>query len=705
MGFGSELIRADDWSVSLRSNDRGDDIASANTLNLRTMIGRLAGDSGGYILIPPGRFYLGAITPEMNSEVDSDLRVDPRVTLIFMPGGQLVPLSYAPGEPGYRRPRWQSDTERYKVRIEVQGSIDAGIQQIFDVFIHPELTDIDSMSAEAGTVFFTRPMVGQIYPEWFGAVPAKGAPDALTSNDVRRTTRALQAALDAAHGRMALPDFRTGATATGTVTHYVLNDPGNGFIVGPLNAESVSSNGETVRYAGTRHVLERQKEISTSTELLTFKFNAATNLPAIPVVLNNDYVIDDELWVGAPRNTVSQPRPLLERVFSPRNGSGFVLRGNRGAANASNNVRIIARRSSTFTGQSRGSASKYPDDHPGSVGIFSSTPLYDDASMLSIRGTAGFTVEDVTFDANEVAPRCVTVADTGGGLQNGGFEGCGFLKASSELVHCGAELRLPDGAVADATFSAYFATSNRIWEAQHDLSNLRFARCRFDTVAHQTPDGDHQSATGVFFYAGQSLGVEFRTCVFVGPGNPMVHLLAGRVSFNECHFATTALDDAFQRARIDSEKTTTNGVDIFLDNPPLQQVQRGVRGFPGPATPCIYARDVTSESPQFLTTFTQDPHYATTDAATVLQHVRHYAPTERKQPSVYWNGPGVATGMLEMTGCEFPTWRDGNPVRLGGNLAGTVFDLGNTVHGGAALFNLDPVTSSPVIRSMPLALR
>ena len=709
MGFGSEFINASppmpDTNSLVQEAIPGAE-SSANTRRLRTMVTALAAQGGGYILIPPGRFYLGAITPDTNSEVDADLRVDPRVTLIFMPGGQLVPLSYAPGEPGYRRPRWQSDTARYKVRIEVQGSIDAGVQQIFDVFVHPAFTDIDGRSPEAGTVFFTRPLVGQIYPEWFGAVPAKGNPDALTDNEVRRTTRALQAALDAAHGKMALPDYRASARATGTVTHYVLDEIGRGFVAGPLNGVHVTSDGEMIYRSRTRLPFERRMETSTSTELFLFKFEAAVNRPAIPVVLNNDYVIDDELWVGVPKNAESQPRPLLERVFSPRNGSGFVLRGNRGASNSpSGNARIIARRGAVFAGQSQGSASKYPDDHPGVVGVFSNRPLYDDTSMLSIRGTPGFTIEDVTFDANGAAPRCVTVADTGGGLQNGGFEGCGFIGASAELVHCGAELRLPDGAVADITFSAYFATSNRIWEAQHDLSHLRFARCRFETVTHRTPDGDHESATGVFFYAGQSLGVEFRGCAFKGPGNPMVHVLAGRISFNECHFATTALDDAFQRARIDPEKTTTNGVDIFLDNPPYQQVFAGAPVSVGPMSPCIYARDVTSESPQFLTTFTQPPHYQSTDAGTVLQNVRHFAPSDRDQPSVYWLGPGRAVSILDVMGCEFPRWRGGNPVHIASGVSGAVCDLGNTVRDSAELFNFDPGTTLTVIRSMPLTLR
>lgn len=711
MGFGNELINAHETAsgIARLETDRFDHAtASNNSQNLRAMITSLAGDGGGYILIPPGRFYLGAITPESEAitEIVSDLRVDPRVTLIFMPGGQLVPLSYAPGDPGYRRPRWQSDTERYKVRIEVQGFIEAGVQQIFDVFIDRNLTDIGGMSAEAGTVFFTRPLVGQIYPEWFGAVPAKGDPDALTPDQVRRTTKALQAALDAAHGRMALPDFHASGSAIGTVTHYVLASGSDGFAPGPLNGRAIVSNGRTILDSDTGAPLDRQMETSTASELLLFNFAAAASRPAIPVVLSNDYVIDDELWVGVPRNAESQPRPLLERVFSPRNGSGFVLRGNRGASNSpSGNARIIARRGAVFTGQSQGSASKYPDDHPGAVGVFSSRPLYDDASMLSIRGTSGFTVQDVTFAANGVAPRCVTVADTGGGLQNGGFDGCGFLRASAELVHCGAELRLPDGALADLDFSAYFATSNRIWEAQQDLSHLRFARCRFETVAHRTPDGEHQSATGVLFYAAQSLGVEFRGCAFKGPGNPMVHVLAGRISFNECHFATTLVSNAFRRARIDPEKTTTNGVDIFLDNPPFQQVRVSTQKLTGPAVPCIYARDVTSESPQFLTTFTQPPHYGSTDAGTVLQNVRHFAHADRDQPSVYWLGPGRAISILDVMGCEFPRWRGGNPVHIASAVTGAVCDLGNTVRGGAELFNFDPGMTMTVVRSMPVALR
>lgn len=108
----------------------------------------------------------------------ADFVVGDRVRLWFSPGATLVPMTVGSGA-GAR-----------KVLIEIQGYIDAGIHQIFDVMLDPS-----NISADAGEVMFTRSGVRQVYPEWWGAVPAP--PDFESVNDagVRRTTKALQAAI------------------------------------------------------------------------------------------------------------------------------------------------------------------------------------------------------------------------------------------------------------------------------------------------------------------------------------------------------------------------------------------------------------------------------------------------------------------------------------------------------------------------------
>lgn len=105
--FGDEFINMDlpirggDPSVFLIP-DRRDSTALDNTNKMIQAITRL-GAAGGYLMFPPGRYYLGTptlpLTERMREFVaGADLVVPPQVTLLFMPGAQLVPLSYAPGQ-------------------------------------------------------------------------------------------------------------------------------------------------------------------------------------------------------------------------------------------------------------------------------------------------------------------------------------------------------------------------------------------------------------------------------------------------------------------------------------------------------------------------------------------------------------------------------------------------------------------------------
>ncbi|MFO0650724.1 MAG: hypothetical protein U0326_31160 [Polyangiales bacterium] len=608
-------------------------------------------------------------------------------------------MSYARDEAGYR----PGPGERYKVRIEVNGYIEAGIQKIFDVFLGEFSTDLDLPehlpSAEAGVVYFTRPKVREAYPEWFGAVPMLNA-STMSADNVRRTTRALQATFDAAHKTPQPPNLTHPDRVPGVVSHLVRNAAGqlvlgefhNAPIVGDFSS-AMSPSGQIYFVdggTGTRgRLFPFQTEQNTNDLKVGFHFFEQSPIrAAVPVVLSNDYMIDDELTFGASISELLTPPPLLDT-------SGFVLRGNRGSSNStSGNARIVAAPGGKFLAKPAGGSSEWPYEPSGDARTAREV-VYGSASMLGIRGPWGFTVENVTFDANGVAPRCITVMDYVGGQHATGFEGCSFLNARSELVHCGAELRSISASAPRETFTV---SNTHYWDYNQDLSGLRFLRCRFKTVVHANPDLT-LSATGVFFLSGQTLCVEFRGCDFAGPGNPMVHLMSGRASFNQCHFKTSSIPNATVRSAVgdDPTRSIADGVDIFLDAPPQ------VRG-PGDTAPswgygvgCVTARDVISESPQFLTTYgasSSQPVNAASQAAVVLQDVQHLVPAGGDRPSVYWGAKHNCP--LVLMGCDLPVWRGGNPVRVTHTIGVPIYDLGNRVRGGRELFTFNPgITVAP----------
>jgi len=197
--------------------------------------------------------------------------------------------------------------------------------------------------------------------------------------------------------------------------------------------------------------------------------------------------------------------------------------------------------------------------------------------------------------------------------------------------------------------------------------------------------------------------VEYRACTFQGPANPMVHAVGGRFSLEGCHFRSEPIAGAVRRARLDDSLTvrettatgrfpderqvaSTSGLDIFIDNPPLDCTEDGVPCVPdrngftvSPA--CFTARDVLSESPQFLATFNDTQRASGTQAATVLQGVRHVPPEGAARPSVHWKGPAEARCALSMMGCEFNT-----VLVLAAAPLAPVIDLGNRVTAGPTLF-------------------
>lgn len=619
MAFGDELINVESFElvagrlIKLESNNI--DEARSNANRLAHALNHLQTQGGGIIFFPPGRYYIGTPDVEMRRTGETgraDFVVGDRVRLWFSPGATLVPMTVGSGA-GAR-----------KVLIEIQGYIDAGIHQIFDVMLDPR-----NISADAGEVMFTRSGVRQVYPEWWGAVPAP--PDFESVNDagVRRTTKALQAAIDAAHG---LPNLQW---------------------------------------------------------------------TPIPIVLTNDYVIDDELVVGYPQSEVLNTIP-------PRNNTqGIVMRGARGPSdNHDWNVRIIASpRSERFMApEQNGDASLF------NSGIAATTPPpadptpYGTRSILGIRSSFGFTVENITFDAAFSAMRCVTVEDVTGGVQQCGFQGCSFRNARSELVHLGGEFRpVPTDLRMPPKFETYLGTPPGLhWHGNQDLSNLRFLRCRFETDpenrVNRTTARDLRvtNLVGVLSRAAQSLGVEFRGCVFRGQANPMIHALGSRFSLTHCQFRTRELDDGAKREeRKDPVYGVANGADVFIDNPPYDAYLNGTRGDAAVALACLTARDVFSESEQFLVTFTDAARAQPSPAATVLQNVRHHPPTRRSRPSVYWSGPGRNGCPLILMGCDLPS----GGLFLDGGFNSPVLDMGNHSRGEGPLV-ATPWWVSVVVQSL-----
>ncbi len=233
---------------------------------------------GGYLYIPPGRYYLGRsnIRPSSGivSEEDADLVIPPEVTLWFAPGAVLVSLAGANWVSRTIRGVPADDPESLSVRVEIQGDVVAGVEPIFDVQFEEQLANparpggVVRAPRSAGRILLTSQRIRQVYPEWWGALPRRPLSADEYRLEVPRTARAFQAAIDAAYTRRTSP--KRGA---------------DGALTGEWNVR-----------------------------------------PTIPIVAPSTYVIDRPLEVLAPSDSRVYPwfrgRPLP--------GGGFELRGDRG---------------------------------------------------------------------------------------------------------------------------------------------------------------------------------------------------------------------------------------------------------------------------------------------------------------------------------------------------------------------------------------
>lgn len=629
----------------------------------QAVLNRSSSVPGAIVYIPPGRYYIGRTwgsggrgAAVAQGELFGDLVVPAQVSLKFAPGAVLVPFDYSsrtdreawawnvPGRP------W----ERYKVRIEVQGTIDAGIQQVFDVLLE-NLDDSDQLGRlegfersvsprdiashrayyasnlhEAGQVLLTRNAIRAVYPEWWGAAPPPGTPHEgePMAAVVRRTTLAIQAAIDAAH--------------TNRLLHI------------GVRTSSRDTNATPMLQAYT--------------------------VPPIPVLFSREYVIDRELMVG--QSWWESERPILpapmtaERdilAFRPTNSAGAILRGVRGPDRAgAGSARIVASPSHFFGDDrvdtpvvDRADARRYaPRFTDVMVGVRSD-------ALLALRGTPSSVVEGIEFDGASTAARALTIGngvtfgyDPQGvfgsfapATQSLGIERCQFKGATSRLVHVGGELfasnRITrDGGLVKPVKDISDPRQTQQFLSSNDLTATRFLRCSFNTTSSQS------QTVGVMFYGEQTLDLEFDRCAFSGPAAPMVHTFGGRVQFDGCVFWTRDVVGALTSPFPGSAYTSPpGGLDIYLDTPPLvgtAPLTSANDGAPQGTGVCVL-RNVHSRSQKLLWSRTEVSHGQASTGVLLLRvtHEPEPEPFRPLAPAILWGAIAEHGGRLVLMACRF----------------------------------------------------
>lgn len=335
------------------------DAGRQNANYLRALFASLTPTRPARVYIPGGRYYIGLPeVPERDSEQVADLLVPPHVTLVFGPKATIVPLAYTReqvergvgGRPLrdadwiLRRVAALPGPEQFRVRIEVQGVIEAALDKLFDPFLEDDRALDGSPSTavptrRGGTVFFVRDGLRAVYPEWWGAVPKGGDDGVVTAADVRRTTVAIQSCVDA-------------------VLHH-------------------------------RIQLDRR-----------LPNDRAKKRPSPEVVFANDYVIDRPIRLGM---TLSQARAETDGPARSEDYRfhqiGLTLRGECGPATRRNGAALLQ------------AARPFGEEES----LTTESPRYGDSrSMMILRTFGPVTIDNVIFDANGSAERCLTVTGQAG---------------------------------------------------------------------------------------------------------------------------------------------------------------------------------------------------------------------------------------------------------------------------------------------------
>jgi hypothetical protein len=644
-----------------RFNDRSEafDEFAAGELNARWF--KAVFDSTQYSLnnpvrvyIPEGRYYVGLpSTLTASSEQMADLLVPAHVTLVFGPKATLVPLEYTPerisrqgamgpGLSATAAAAWLTarrndlpESERFRVRVEIQGRIEADLDKIFDPFLEDD-RDTDGTPStvvptrRGGTVFFTRDNLRTVYPEWWGAVPKRGDNGPLTQAEIRRTTVALQSCFDAVlHHRITL-----------------------------------------ARTVGSRQVR-----------------------PSTEVIFANDYVIDRPIRLGM---SLARARVMTDLTYVgdeyPFHSIGVSIRGLCGPAKGRNGAALLQAASDFEPEDPPPSA---PDgtvpplfgDSYSLMIVRTGAPVSIDNVVFDANGamnaqrcltimsfipsTHHHTLEGCTFRnaryaqlyvGGEVPTDIVNVPGTGDVAHVPGryFSG-GQDLGNMRITRCVGETGGDGGlALPRAPFRGRTTPTMRLW--RH----------------------------GVVYRSEPGLGTEFHGCVFRGRASPMVLALGGRLSFQDCLFDTDTVtgaaepDDAARLNHIPLRGW--NGTDLYLAAGFGEFLwRRGVRPVPTERInakgrtelvwPTIQpiqqtmltARNVVSRSRQFLSThpdiFEVRASNFLSYASVTLLHVRHRSRFDDVRPAIYWGAPRLNNCALVIEGCVFDTPAPADSVR------------------------------------------
>lgn len=579
----------------------------------------------GVLYFPPGRYYVGRLASVYRWEdasrlpFDADLQIPPGVTMRFAPGATLVPFNYAAtptAARAWRLPVAVRPEEGFQVQIEIQGKIEAGIYAIFDAVLQGRESDSSSTTVASLT------KAGIIH---------------LTRNDMRE----------------AYPEWWGAA---------------------PRDLPGVD---EALAVRRTTMALQETIEVAHTRRSFPY-VRENPNLVAIPIVLTGRYVIDQELQIGERwKNAELRRGAVINGRFDaagpnpdparPYNQGGFVLRGGRPPGHTGAGSATIVAHPTLFDENS--------DLSPGQS-YRRVTP--NSGALLGVRNVPGWRIENVSFDANFSAPRCLTVHNPDRvANQMIGIEGCEFKHARYLLVMLGGE-ELPPGDKRFTVPGKPFEGAPSIqYSSNTDMLGFRMVRCRFDTGdvdAWRVPTiglltGGETLPRGVACRAGNALIFAFRQCVFTGVAAPMVHDVEGGTSFVGCFFdtkwvtpPTLPIEPIVRPDAAPTVDTLRAGVDILLDASVLQYIppegtppsSGTVSGWQSP--PACFMKDCVSRSPMLVSNlrrFTSgNPTWASVQLINV-EHIPTILPGEPLPPAILWAGATTAMGRLVLMGCRF----------------------------------------------------
>jgi len=562
------------------------------------MINALRQAGGGYLYLPPGRYYLGrsSVRPadSIISEEYADLVVPPEVTLWFAPEAVLVPLAGAdwvaprpiPGVPA-------TAAETNEVRVEIQGDIVAEVTTIFDVQFEedPGLGTAvgrglrTAIARPAGRVLLTSLRIRQIRPEWWGALPRRpivldppAAPIDEAIHGVSRTTRAFQAAIDAAYTRRTTPRRR----ADGTLF-------------------------ESPRQWNVR--------------------------PAIPIVAPSTYVIDQPLNVFAPNDPRVYPwfwvdlsNPMDPRNPVPLAGGGFELRGDRGIGNIG-------------LGESTLEASTYP------TSLF---PL--SGAMLHIDGPEQVRVEGMTFDGTLQASGGVSIVPSRREWLTHAFEGC-------TLRNCVGALVALDATVAKGPRMDFWNISfTRCRFEPGDVDQVSERIIRRPPGLRAIADAENNLVSFDLALEDNG-GLVLQNCVLFGVASPAIRAWSGRFTLNETVFHLNRMAHPARQNR-HTRVDFRHGMDIFIEKwtessrgyVPAAFTAREVESqswqFLGTARQTASLEEA-NRSAVVLLNVTGAPVFNRTGEGTANDTGSDWLP-----PTLYWDQPGNLGCPLVMIGCR-----------------------------------------------------